>query len=170
MNDHRVQNKQNTDRVENMTLIRSNKRRIIDKLQFSKKSCCNNGKIKLPILSDFNDRLKELIFNDKKFKDLIRYYNNIFAFASFKVKEIHTFKSGIYNLKIQGQVCHVSSNTITSIDNNPRNDCDIPLNYDLCIYQKNSPPNESNTCIINKLSFHIDPMIFPIMFPKGYLS
>ncbi|OXU32227.1 hypothetical protein TSAR_008021 [Trichomalopsis sarcophagae] len=94
MNDHRVQNKQNTDRVENMTLIRSNKRRIIDKLR-------------------------------------------------------------IYNFKIQGQVCHVSSNTITPIDNNPLNgeyaalitskDGDIPVNYDLCIYPKNPPPNESNT-------------------------
>lgn len=39
----------------------------------------------------------------------------------------------------------------------------------MCVYPKNPPEGKSCTAIISKLSFHIDPMIFPLMF-KGDLG
>ena len=61
------------------------------KVEFSKKCCCHFGKVKRP-LSDYDESFKYLLFYDRQ---LIRYYNNRFSFASF-----NEFKSGIYNLKI----------------------------------------------------------------------
>ena len=82
------------------------------KVKFSKKSCCHFGKVKLSPLSDYDESLKYLLLYDRQYRYLIRYYNNRFSFASFNANVINEIKSGIYNLKIQGHVCHRTPNSI----------------------------------------------------------
>ena len=48
---------------------------------------------------------------------MIRYYNNLFCFATFAANVRHVQQKAIYNLKIQGQVCHITPNTIISPSN-----------------------------------------------------
>ena len=63
-------------------------------------------------MSDYSLTLKNLLFNDRKFMELIRYYNQKISFASFTAKFVDQFRKGFYNLKIQVQVCHTISNCI----------------------------------------------------------
>lgn len=227
-------------------------------VEFSKKSC-HFGKVKLPPLGIYDESLKKLLLFDRKFRQLIRYYNNCFSFASFNANVVDVFKRGIYDLKIQGQVCHITPNSIytkkgeiphsgqiyifddyKAIEQrlkennnlckkhveiiskvlskiNPyvkkyknlyelsknkalpeyylyfiRNinlnkhrynvpstaecaalivskDGEIP-NFDLCVYPKCVPEGVDSYTYLNKLSFHVDPMTFPIMFPCGDLG
>ena len=44
--------------------------------------------------------------------ELIRYYNQKSSFVSFNANFVDQFKRGIYNLKIQGQVCHTIFNSL----------------------------------------------------------
>lgn len=67
-------------------------------------------------MSDYPNDFRTLLYDDRKFRELIRYYNNVFSFATFKANIVNNVGSGIYNLKIHGQVCHISSNSIESID------------------------------------------------------
>ena len=91
------------------------------KQNFQKKSCCHNGKVILPPLSEYNEDLKELLY-DKKSKELIRYYNNKYSFASFNATVINNKNKRVYNLKIQGQVCHTSpKSVIVEPNQNPQN-------------------------------------------------
>ena len=46
----------------------------------------------------------------------------------------------------------------------------IPDDYDLCIYPKNNLNYETKKVYMNKLSHHVDPMVFPILFPSGDLG
>ena len=75
-------------------------------------NCCQKGKIILSPLSIYDEKLKNLLFNDKNFRHLIRYYNNLFCFATFNANEINNKKQAIYNLKIQGQICHKLPNNL----------------------------------------------------------
>ena len=43
----------------------------------------------------------------------------------------------------------------------------ILTNYDLCIYPKDLPEGIKNSTVLNKLSFHLGPMMFPLIFPSG---
>lgn len=45
----------------------------------------------------------------------------------------------------------------------------IPENFDVCVYPKSSE-NNKQIIYLSKLSFHIDPMLFPILFPGGNLG
>ena len=81
-------------------------------VEFSKKSCCHFGKVKLPPLTDYDNKMKNLLLYDLNYRQLIRYYNNRFSFASFSANVLNEHKKGIYNLKIQGQACHVTPNSI----------------------------------------------------------
>ena len=45
----------------------------------------------------------------------------------------------------------------------------IPENYDICIYPKHVSNNHEIT-YLNKLSHHVDPMVFPLLFPSGDLG
>lgn len=49
-----------------------------------RKICCNGGNVRLPPLSPYDERLKNLLLHDNKFRTLIRYYNSFFSFVSFK--------------------------------------------------------------------------------------
>ena len=46
---------------------------------------------------------------------------------------------------------------------------EIPSSFDLCIYSRN-PDNSPSHIFIHKLSHHLDPMVFPILFPLGDLG
>ena len=43
---------------------------------------------------------------------------------------------------------------------------EIPSYFDLCLYPRN-PDNSPSHIFIHKLSHHLDPMVFPILFPSG---
>ena len=43
-------------------------------------------------------------------------------------------------------------------------------NFDLSFYLKNLPSEYENSKYLNKLSQHLDPMVFPLLFPKGDLG
>lgn len=222
-----------------------------------KNNCCHRGKIILSPLSKDNENLKKLLLFDKIFRSLIRYYNNLFCFATFSTNVKNEKTKGIYNLKIQGQVCHTTPNTLINKDNNPtcgqlyiydnmtsiekrlkanenlvkehieiltdilndnpyakkykylhqlaniknipdyrlyflrKNDkqqhrynkpltseCGaiiisksvIPEDYDLCVYPKHDLNCQQEFTYLNKLSHHVDPMVFPLMFPSGDLG
>ena len=81
-------------------------------VEFSKKSCCYFGKVKLSPLTDYDKKMKNLLLCDLNYRQLTWYYNNRFSFASFSANVLNEHKKGIYNLKIQGQVCHVAPNSI----------------------------------------------------------
>ena len=83
-------------------------------------NCCHGGKVKLPKLTKYNKKLKKLLF-DRKFRELIRYYNSEYSFVTFVTKDLdHNNEKGIYNLKIQGQVFHITPTTIESKENEKR--------------------------------------------------
>ena len=81
-------------------------------VEFSKKSCCHFGKVKLSPLTDYDKKMKNLLLYDLHYRQLIRYYNNRFSFASFSANVLNEHKKGTYNLKIQDQVCHVTPSSI----------------------------------------------------------
>ena len=49
-------------------------------------------------------------------------------------------------------------------------DGDIPTLFDLCVYPKCLQDREKSQSYLSKLSFHVDHMTFPIMFPSGDLA
>ena len=49
----------------------------------NKSNCYHNETIRLSPLSKYDDNLKNLLLNDNHFSNLIRYYNNLFCFATF---------------------------------------------------------------------------------------
>lgn len=139
MSEKRLKKKREKDRVIHMTIDRINKRRRNQKIgkkyktsnssqnlkyinfgrmdyecphcsalfwsvEFSFKSCCHNGKIKMP----------PLLLYDSKFRNLIRYYNSTFSFVSFNDNVRNEFEKGVYNLKVQGKVCHTIPNSLIS--------------------------------------------------------
>ena len=58
-------------------------------------NCCHGGKVKLPKLSKYNENLKDLLL-DRKFRDLIRYYNSEYSFVTFVTKDLdHNNEKGI---------------------------------------------------------------------------
>ena len=77
-----------------------------------KSNCCHNGTIYISPLSPYNENLKDLLLHDIHFRLLIRYYNNLFCFATFCANVKNENQKAIYNLKIQGQVCHITPNTL----------------------------------------------------------
>ena len=81
-----------------------------------KSNCCHNGTVILSPLSDYDEKLKHMLLHDQTFRYLIRYYNNLFCFATFNANVKQEKKKGIYNLKIQGQICHITPNTLLPID------------------------------------------------------
>lgn len=81
-------------------------------IEFSKKSCCHGGKVVISPLKDYDKELKDLLLHNKIFRQLIRYYNTSFSFATFHAKTVSHSQNGVYNLKIQGQVYHSTPNTV----------------------------------------------------------
>ncbi|OXU16508.1 hypothetical protein TSAR_001351, partial [Trichomalopsis sarcophagae] len=71
------------------------------KEKIKKSGCCHNSSIVLSPLSEYNRDLKQLLFYDSHFRHLIRYYNNLFCFATFSANVIHEKQKAVYNLKIQ---------------------------------------------------------------------
>ena len=50
--------------------------------------------------------------------ELIKYFNHKFSFASFNANFVDQVKRGIYNLKIQGQLCDTIFNKLDSQNDN----------------------------------------------------
>ena len=84
-------------------------------------NCCQKGKIILSPLSMYDEELKYLLLHDKNFRHLIRYYNNLFCFATFNANVLNDKKQAIYNLKIQAQICHKIPNNL--LPNNEEPSC-----------------------------------------------
>lgn len=84
-----------------------------------KYNCCQRGKVILSPLNTYDKELKSILLHDKLFRSLIRYYNNLFCFATFSTNVQHQKIKAIYNLKIQGQVCHVTPRTLSNNTDNP---------------------------------------------------
>jgi hypothetical protein len=82
-----------------------------------RRNCCQQGKIILPKLSIYDDNLKNVLLNDDTFRQLIRYYNNLFCFATFNANVKFQKTKAIYNLTIQGQVCHTIPTTVIPENN-----------------------------------------------------
>ncbi|KAL7303446.1 hypothetical protein TKK_0004628 [Trichogramma kaykai] len=82
------------------------------KQEKNKSNCCRNGNIKLPVLSKYDEDLKNLLLTNSVFRHLIRYYNNLFCFATFCANFEHVQYQAIYNLKLQGQVCHTTPKSL----------------------------------------------------------
>ena len=80
-------------------------------------NCCQKGKICISPLSKYDEKLKFLLLHDNTFRHLIRYYNNLFCFATFNANVIHNKNKAIYNLKIHCQICHKAPNTLLPKDN-----------------------------------------------------
>ena len=49
-------------------------------------------------------------------------------------------------------------------------DGNIPTTFDLCVYPNCLSDGVDSHSYLNKLSFHVDPMTFPIMFSCGDLG
>ena len=58
-------------------------------------NCCQKGKIILSPLSIYDEKLKNLLLNDNNFRHLIRYYINLFCFATFNANVINN-KNKLY--------------------------------------------------------------------------
>jgi hypothetical protein len=70
------------------------------------RSCCANGKVKLPEQPPMEPTIRDLL-SDKLFMDNIRGYNASFAFCSFSAKTDENIKpNGIYTYKVQGIIHH----------------------------------------------------------------
>lgn len=221
-----------------------------------KSICCHKGTVYIPQYSEYNEKLKKLLINDNDFRLLIRYYNNLFSFATFSANVLGDQDKSIYNLKIQGQICHKTPNYLLSeseeptcgqfyiyddndaiekklksnpnlsinhmklltdvMNNNPYSkylkhlhqisniqeipnyrlyfmrkngsqkhqynipsvkECSaiimsksgVPADFDLCVYPKREKEINEKYTYMNKLSQHLDPMVFPILFPSGDL-
>lgn len=93
-----------------------------------KSNCCQKGKVTLSPLSDYNKKLKTLLLHDKTYRQLIRYYNNIFSFATFRANVSNEKQKAVYNLKIQGQICHLTPTCLIPNKN------EEPVNCQLYIY------------------------------------
>ena len=61
-------------------------------VEFSKKSCCHFGKLKISPLIDYDKKMKNLLLYDLSHRQLIRYYNNRFSFASFSANILNEHK------------------------------------------------------------------------------
>ena len=48
----------------------------------------------------------------QNFRHLIRYYINLFCFATFNANLVNNKKQAIYNLKIKGKICHKLPNNL----------------------------------------------------------
>ena len=71
-------------------------------------NCCKNGKVKLPQLDEPPKYLRDLLDNNNQFKNNIRAYNSIFAFASLgaNIDKKLIEKKGNYCFRIHGNVYH----------------------------------------------------------------
>ena len=142
MNEERLIKKRKLEQKDNMSHARFYKKRKIDKFDIQNvtyydfgdlnvpckhcnalyfkaerfvNNCCHGGKVTLPQLSKYPNELKNLLY-DRQFRDLIRCYNNQFAFCTFNAPNIKLDK-GIYNLKIHGQVYHIMPTIVTHLKN-----------------------------------------------------
>lgn len=82
------------------------------KVETNKYKCCRKGEIQLPPSTKYNIISEKSLKEDNDFESLIRYYNNSFSFATFNANVVHENKKAIYNLKIQGQICHTTPTTL----------------------------------------------------------
>ena len=121
--------------------------------------------------------LKNLLLYDRRYRHLIRYYNNRFSFASFNDNVVNEYKSGICNFKIEGQVGLGTSNSIctkkiiiiAAVQLQQFQKRVIFQQLSIYLYMKCLPKGVDFHLHLNKLSFHINPMTFPIMFLCGDL-
>ena len=79
--------------------------------------CCSQGDIILPKIPEPPEDLKEL-FNEKRFTENIRGYNNILAMASIGCTTPDSVRGP--NFKIQGKVHHKIGSLIPSDEENPK--------------------------------------------------
>uniref|UniRef100_A0A0K0EGY7 Helitron_like_N domain-containing protein n=1 Tax=Strongyloides stercoralis TaxID=6248 RepID=A0A0K0EGY7_STRER len=183
---------------------------IFWKNEFCKKSCCHNGKAILPQLMSLPPELQHF-FCKKEFRNDIRIFKSMFAFATFQA-DITTDKQ-LPILKVQGQVHHIAPTSLyrpnipdkkwycgqiyiydpdvalqhrtnlgwalkgpdKRVYNKPvtcecaaiivSKDGVVP-DFDLCVY----PIANEKSTLLPKLSAHIDPMVFPLLFPNGDLG
>lgn len=49
-------------------------------------------------------------------------------------------------------------------------DEEIQERLDFCIYPRNVPDGKKSITFVNKMSFHLDLLTFPLMFPSGDLE
>ena len=87
-------------------------------------TCCNHGKIALPLLAPLPPALAPLYINDdacsKNFKENIWAYNQAFAFTSLGVKEDHSInRRGPPVFCIQGELAHWSGSLLPEPGHTP---------------------------------------------------
>ena len=88
--------------------------------------CCSNGKIQIPPVSELPEILQNLLSSSssksQNFRQHIRMYNSIFAFASMSLtgEEYQFPTSGPYCFRINGQVYHSISQLQPSAGQNPK--------------------------------------------------
>ncbi|XP_036222942.2 uncharacterized protein [Bactrocera oleae] len=80
----------------------------------SKNSCCHGGKISLPPLDNYPEELVNLRNANgeigRHFRENIRVYNNLFAFASFNAQNCDMKGGGPYAMRIVGEA-HLKATT-----------------------------------------------------------
>ena len=59
------------------------------KEESQKSNCCQKGTNILPPYSKYDGKMKSLLLQDTHFRHLIRYYNNLFSFATFNANVVH---------------------------------------------------------------------------------
>ena len=122
MNSDRINKKRKADQTENIPLKRFYKKHKTECIEYAneqyndngdmteeckhckalywkneklRNNCYHGGKVKLPKLSKYNENLKDLLL-DRKFRDLIRYYNSEYSFVTFVTKDLdHNNEKGI---------------------------------------------------------------------------
>lgn len=79
----------------------------------TKNFCCNGGKVKIPDLPLYPQKIRSLFCETNEesvaFKENIRAYNSMFAFASLQTKVDQQFANnnrGVYTFRIQGSLHH----------------------------------------------------------------
>ena len=87
------------------------------KIETHKTNCCQKGTNILPPYSKYDDNMKKLLLHDSNYRRLIRYYNNLFSFATFNANVIQRRGKGVYNLTIYGQVCYSIPKSVMPVEN-----------------------------------------------------
>ena len=86
-------------------------------------SCCLDGKVRPPALSEYPDEFKDLLTSNSArcngFRKLIRVYNNLFSFASMSANIRPPPGHGPPCFRICGQICHRYGSLLPAENNSP---------------------------------------------------
>ncbi|CAF4463959.1 unnamed protein product [Rotaria sp. Silwood2] len=158
------------------------------------KQCCHYGSIQLPELLPYSDEIKVLLqgtdIDSRNFRENIRSYNNARAFVSMGAQIDLPQGYGPYCFRIHGQIYHrigplhpepdqraqfgqlyhrihdrrlynlPTANEVAAVFVGEDNE--VPTHRHIAIH-----PRGKDLQIISILHTHCDPMIYPLLFPRG---